>query len=531
MRVDAYLVCPHYGQPYGQGGQRIKHGGAPLGMACINGMIKSKGYRTRFIDLDFSDLSEAELIEQVVTDRPRVVGLTAVTTQIMSAVRIAQAIKLAAPEVTTVLGGPHPSALPELTASYPGVDLVISGEGELPVLDLLEGRPYDEIPGLTWTDNGVVRSNPRGPLIADLDAMPLPDYAGLNVQLYGLILQHDTFNGPIMPVMGGRGCPYRCTFCASKVVARRNCRFLSPARFVDHIEDLVDRHGIRDFSFSDETFVLNKRRVREICDEIQRRQLDIRWACLTRVNTVDVQILQTMKQAGCRLIETGIESGDQDILDRIGKGIKKAQVREACEIITQTGIRVNGCFILGLPYETPETVRRTIDFAKELPLTYAQFAMLVPLPGSAVWETALDGEVVRMHASTWDDFSRYTYPMVESDALSREQLHTLHRKALREFYYRPKRVAKWLLTINSRKKLKSLRDMVVAFAQVTRAKRRPGNAQQVPRVTHANVERLIGSLGQAGRQPAPGRHTQSPAPYAGNHEHVARESAWPALVS
>jgi len=494
MKADIYLVCPPYGRPYGDGRRPIKHGGAPLGLACINGWLKSKGYATRIIDLAFSEWTEADLLEHIVAERPRFVGLAAVTTQIISAVRVAQAIKQAAPEVVTVLGGPHPSALPELTASYPGVDVVASGEGELPLLELLQGRPFHEVGGLTWTDNGVIRTNPRLPLLNDLDAMPLPDYTGLDVDRYGCILHRDACDAPSLPIIGARGCPYRCTFCASRVVAQGHCRFVSPARLIEHIEDLVKRYGVRSFFFSDETFALRKSRVEEICDRMMTRGLKIKWACLTRVNTVDAQLLRTMKRAGCRLIETGIESGDQEILDRIGKGIDKAQVREACKVITQSGIRLNGCFILGLPYDTPETCRRTIDFAKELPLDYAQFAMFVPLPGSAAWDTAMEGKVLRMHANDWDDFSRYGYPLVESDALDREQLHKLHRAALREFYYHPRRVARWLLGINSSRKLRNLLDMMFAFIQVAKAKRRSGNLVPMPCVAGDELGRLLGPL-------------------------------------
>jgi len=490
-KADAFLVSPGYGRSYGDGQRRIRHGLPSLGLACINGLLKSNGYRTRFIDLACSDWTEPGLIGCVAAERPRFVGITAVTTQIMSAVRIAQAVKRASPRTATVLGGPHPSALPDLTASYPGVDYVVSGEGERPMLDLLEGRKAAEIAGLTWTEDGTVRSNPRRPPIMDLDSMPLPDYEGLNIERYGHIL-----NGTLMPVMSGRGCPYHCVFCVSDAVSGNKCRFLSPARFVDHIEDLLVRYGVRRFTFTDETFVLKAARVRGICDEILRRNLRIRWVCQTRVNGIEPEIVAIMKRAGCQAMEIGIESGDPDVLNRVGKGIEPDQVRSACRTIRKAGIRLNGFFILGLPYDTPQTVRRTIDFAKELPLDFAQFAMFVPLPGSEGWNLALDGQVLRLYASNWDDFSRYTYPIVESDALSREQLKTLHAAALREFYFRPKMAARWLLGIRSARALRNLFDMVLGFARIATAKRLPTEAVPTTEVTPENMGGLIGMLGK-----------------------------------
>ncbi len=527
MNKDIFLVSPPYGRAYGRAHRRIRHALPPLGLACINGVLKSSGYRTRFMDLVFADVPDKNLLDHLAADRPRFVGITASTTQIMSAVRIAQAVKEADPDVLTVLGGPHPSALPELTASYPGVDLVVSGEGEEPMLDLMKGKPYEKIPGLTWSHRGVIRSNPRPPPITDLDGLPLPDYEGLDTRRYGHIL-----NGSSMPVMSGRGCPYHCVFCASGAVARRKCRFLSPARFVDHIEDLAARYGARDLVFTDETFVLRVDRARTICEEILRRRSRIRWVCQTRINGIAPDVVRIMKRAGCRMVEIGIESGDQRVLDSIGKGIVKEKIRQTCRIIKEAGIRLNGFFILGLPHDTPETIRRTIDFAKELPLDFAQFAMFVPLPGSEGWELALDGRVLRMYADDWDDFSRYSYPIVESDALGREQCKALHTSALREFYYRPQMMAEWLLSIDSGKTLKNLIQMVIAFAQVSRAKHRPADASQMPLITRDRVRQLIGPLGRKHEEATPDLQVELGPPRRRDRSEIPPyEVACPALAS
>ncbi len=171
MRTDLLLLAPPDARAYGRGSRSITHAMPPLGLACINGYVKSKGYETRLIDMAVQGTTEAAVVEQVVRLHPRFVGITAATTQIMAAVELAQSIKRATPDVVTVLGGPHPSALPELTASYPGVDGVVAGEGEVPMRELLAGHPWEDIPGLAWADSGVVRSNPRPPLIADLNAL------------------------------------------------------------------------------------------------------------------------------------------------------------------------------------------------------------------------------------------------------------------------------------------------------------------------------------------------------------------------
>lgn len=490
--TDVFLVSPPYGSSYGKGSRRQKHGLPPLGLASINSYVKSKGYSTRFIDLAFCDLSDEDVAQLVKREKPRAVGITAVTTQIIPAVRLAQCIKRTAPQVLIVLGGPHPAALPELTIQYPGVDLVVAGEGELAMCEILEGRSYGDIPGLCWIEEGTTRRNEQREPLAPLDDVPAPDYDGLEIESYRHIFE---LAGPAMPVMSGRGCPFRCNFCASDVVTNeRTSRYLSPSRFVDHIEDLYNRYGVRDFVFTDETFVLKSSRVYEICDEILSRGLKITWVCQTRVNGIDPKIVAAMRRAGCKVMAVGIESGDPHILETIGKGIKKDRVIQACETIVRSGILLEGFFILGLPHETPETVRTTIDFALELPLDYAQFSMFIPLPGTPGYKMAVAGDVLRFYANDWDDFSRYTYPLVESDALSRPQLKKLHSAALRSFYFRPRMIYRTIRGVTSIAKFKLLLTMARDFTQILLAKRTPKANKAMKRVVPSDLLRLNGPL-------------------------------------
>lgn len=531
--TDVFLISPPYGRSYGTA-RRLRHGLPPLGLASINAFIKSKGYRTRFIDLAFSDHSDEDVVAEIVRQRPRLVGITAVTTQIMAAVSLAQQIKHAAPETTTILGGPHPSALPEPTAACPGVDVVVNGEGEIAMIDLLEGGRFEDTPGLAWAEDGVVRSTGSRPTIPDLNALPAPDYDGLEIHRY----RHEmVLSDSALPVMSGRGCPFRCNFCASDVVMpSRKTRFLDVSLFVDHIEDLQRRHGIRNFVFSDETFVMKSARVMEICDEILRRGLNITWVCQTRVNGIEEELVRTMKRAGCSLMAVGIESGDQRILDTVGKGIKKDRVVEACHTISRAGISLEGFFILGLPYETPGTIRRTIDFAKSLPLDFAQFSMFIPLPGTPAFDIALDGRAIRFYARTWDDCSRYTYPVVESDAVSRETLKRHHAAALREFYFRPRMMSRWLRKIHSWQGLRNFATNIVDFFQILTAKKAPHDPTGVPLVTRAELARLMGSLGDAAAADRiAGRPVRIPAPApatcdGGGHTPAVPDSLIPLTV-
>ena len=234
-----------------------------------------------------------------------------------------------------------------------------------------------------------------------------------------------------------RGCPYRCIFCY-RSKERSKTRFRSPINVVDELEEIVHRYNIHFIIFNDDTLTLRNKNVHQLCDEIIDRGLDIHWYCLARANTVNRELLLKMVKAGMVNMSIGIESGNQKILDGVKKGITLEQCQAACKLTTSLGIETRASFILGLPHETPGTIRATINFAKSLDLTKAFFNIATPYPGSVLYDMALQGDGLHLLTQDWNDFKRLGNAVIELNEVSRQELIRWQRRALIEFYLRPK---------------------------------------------------------------------------------------------
>jgi radical SAM superfamily enzyme YgiQ (UPF0313 family) len=242
-------------------------------------------------------------------------------------------------------------------------------------------------------------NGPR-PLIQNLDALPFPARDLLPMDKY-IPLPNQYKRKPVANLMALRGCPYQCTFCSANAVFGCSLRMRSAQRVYDEIKQLVDTYGIREISFWDDTLTVNKKWLHELCDLIISNHLDITWSCYARVNTVDLDLLKKMKKAGCWNIFYGIESGNQELLDRIKKGITLDQIRNAVKLTKKAGIEVRGSFMIALPGETPEMAHKTIDFAIELDPDYAQFSITTPYPGTELFEQA------KQYGELSGDFSKF----------------------------------------------------------------------------------------------------------------------------
>ncbi|MBC7262671.1 MAG: radical SAM protein, partial [Chloroflexi bacterium] len=237
-------------------------------------------------------------------------------------------------------------------------------------------------------------------------------------------------------ILSSRGCPYNCSYCFKGIVGR-TYRQRSPGNIIAEIRQVIDQYGIRNFYFIDDLFTIDQRRLEAITEQLIREELDIRWQCLGRVDRVNAEILRKMYAAGCRRIHFGIESGNEEVLRRIGKGIKLEQVRQAVRWAQEAGIHVKGYFMLGLPGDTEETMQQTVDFAVELNLDEAMFSLTTPFPGTRLWD-----ELVKKKPETEynQDFTRayyYTDPDEElvpflnvsevSDAVLSQWIHKAYR--------------------------------------------------------------------------------------------------------
>jgi len=419
--------------------QNTRYPQPPLGLACLAAVLEKNAIPVEILDLNASPVELDHLRHHI--KNVDIVAITAMTPFINSAIMLAKKIKNLDSAITIILGGPHVTLMPDETLmNVPEIDFVVRGEGEIALLNLLqalrESKGPEHIAGISFRKDGRVINNPRDPPIMDLDSLPIPAYHLLPISRYIIHPPHGKRN-PSMALITSRGCPYHCIYC-SKPIFGNKFRSQSPERTLDEIEYLVRYFNIREITFYDDSFTLDKNRIFKLCNGITKRGIDIVWSCETRVNLVDENLLGAMKKAGCYLIAYGIESGNQEILDTLRKGVTLDQISTAVTLTRKAGILTTGYFMLGSPGETMETIRDTIDFAKKLPLDFAQFSVLIPFPGTDVYTLYRNScrQPINWDECVYASLQTPRFPAIESDAVSKEDLCGWISAAYREFYLR-----------------------------------------------------------------------------------------------
>jgi radical SAM superfamily enzyme YgiQ (UPF0313 family) len=417
----------------------------PLGLASLAAMVRDR-HEVRIVDGTVEAVTLTDLEKLIDQWRPAVLGVMTLTSTFYGAVALCVAAKRVDDRIVTVLGGAHPSAQPVESLANPAVDVVVAGEGEETFRELIEelegGGDLRAVPGLylRQAEKGVAPTAPRPP-IADLDALPWPARDLLPMHLYHPSAMHYR-QLPAFSVMCGRGCPYQCTFCSCSKVFPGRMRLRSPENVIAEIRMLVDRFGAREILIWDDLFGISRPWTLRFCELIA--PLGLSWSAWMRVDTVDPELLGLMARSGCWHISYGVESGNQAVLDAIRKQITVGQVRRAFAWTHEAGMEARGTFILGFPGETPATMRETIELAIDIDADYAQFQLLTPYPGSALWE-ATHGDRCS------DDLAQYTiwFPVYVPAGMTAEELAQMQREAYRRFYLRPSYVLRRLRSIRS----------------------------------------------------------------------------------
>lgn len=342
------------------------YGRPPLGLLSLATVCRASGFDASILDADLLKLEAEDVAAKVAGSD--VIGLTAMTPAIGEAMRIALEVKLSFPDKFVLLGGVHASVFPDKMVETKLFDVVVAGEGELAIQDVLNDIKTGELKPFYRARR--------------LESIPIPDYGLLDVTRYIPRYPHGT-RQPWTCVSTSRGCPYRCTFC-SKSVFGKKYRAMRPDDVARLLESLCTEYQIKDITFYDDEFTIDRTRVIEICRLI--KDFGLTWTCEARVDLVDGELLESMAGAGCRLIFYGIESGNQHLLDTLKKDITVEQVRITIRLTKMAGIQTAGYFMLGIPGETVDTINRTLQFCKELELDHAQFSICTPLPGSEMYQ-------------------------------------------------------------------------------------------------------------------------------------------------
>jgi anaerobic magnesium-protoporphyrin IX monomethyl ester cyclase len=389
----------------------------PLGVTYVAAAFESAGAEVRIFDYIVSRYTPEKLRQQLDAFRPDVLGATSVTLNFPGAAAIVCEAKRHRPSLVTLMGGPHVSFSAERTLNdYPGIDLIVAGEGERTIAELMaagfDPEKWDKIPGVVFRRDGrIIDAGPR-PFTEDLDALPLPARHLLPLSRYQAL-------GYSISIITSRGCPYSCIFCQGRRMVGNRVRLRKASLVVDEIEEILS-YGIDRINVADDLFVSSRGKVKEVCDEILRRGLKFAWSAFARVNTVDLETLQLMRKAGCDSISFGVETGNPEMLKLIRKGITLDQVRYAVSLCRQAGILAHTSFIVGLPGETAETLRETGEFAASLGSLYG-YHFLAPFPGTTVREEVgkYDLEILT------DDWTRYdaNSAIVRTSALSPEAMN------------------------------------------------------------------------------------------------------------
>ncbi len=430
---------------------------APLGLGYIAAVLEQNGVEVKIIDGYVEGLDKDKLSNELDSYAPDVVGVSIVTPRIKQALEISDIVKAKSPRTQMVLGGPHITALGHEVIKHGSVDVAVIGEGEYTMLDLIKALDRDGdlqgVKGILFKDDGQVINTGGRPMVKDLDQIPHPAFHLLPIGKYTPYPSNTKGRpGNFANIITSRGCPHHCTYCDVKLTFGRSFRVHSPEYVIEEIEHLYDKYNVRNFSFRDSIFNLKKERIIRICELIIERGLDISWECNGRVNYVDEDLLRTMKAAGCYQIQYGVESGNQEILNRAARNTTIEQIKEGFRLTKKAGLEVHGYFMVGLPGETKETIKDTIRLAKEISPDLVGFTLAVPFPGSEFYQWAKDNGYLKI-----DDWNSFTFgsAIVETPDLSIEDMIAAQKRALRSYYLRPSQIIKQLKKIRSFNDLKT----------------------------------------------------------------------------
>lgn len=413
----------------------------PLGLAYIAAVLEKEGIEVEILDANVLNISPQQVADHARDKRFDMVGLSILTPVHNYCIQVAA---LLPDGIFKVAGGPHASGLPDEFLRN-GFDVVVRGEGEYSMLELARGRDVKEIKGISYAINGkIIHNGARPPL--DPNDLPLParhllPSNGVNKPYFS----EGTRYFPWSPIFSTRGCPYNCNYC-NKLTFGRCFTPRTPENVMTEIIELVSKYRIKQLDFHDDCFNFDMVRAEKILDLIiaEKLNLYIRFSNGLRADKINEDLLAKMKKAGCGYIAYGIESGSQKILDQVPKAIKLETIRQAVSLTKKHGITTVGFFMFGLLGDSEETMQQTIDFSKELDLDAALFSITVPYPGTKMWQ--MIEQKGRILLSSWDDYFNTSGKMVYEypGTASPEVVERMYKKAIREFYFRPKYILKQL---------------------------------------------------------------------------------------
>lgn len=355
----------------------------PLGIGYLAAVLEQEGYQVSVVDCQITHPDSKALEEKFRSLNPDIIGVTSATVTYLPALDVLKTAKAAVPNALTLMGGPHVTVLDhEALVESESLDVVVRGEGEQTMLELAKlvsegnAKNLSGVQGITFKHSNQIIQNPDRPFMTDIDSLPLPAHRHFDTNMYKL------FGVNYMPIITSRGCPSACTFCLARKMCGHAFRGRSPSKVVDELEWLRDEYHAGAFAFYDDTFTFDLKRAHAICDEMQKRKVDLPWDCRTRVDRVNKELLAKLKATNCQLIHFGVESGSPEMLKLMHKGTTVELNAQAIKWAKEAGISVAVSLIIGYPTETPEMLQKTIDFLYKTKPDYVYMCEAVPYPGT-----------------------------------------------------------------------------------------------------------------------------------------------------
>jgi anaerobic magnesium-protoporphyrin IX monomethyl ester cyclase len=383
-----------------------------VGLAILAAVLEKNGFEVTVLDCPALHMAYHHIKQEIASFKPDIVGITSVTPTFTSALKVAHIAKEAYSQTLVVLGGPHVTiADDQFILQNQDVDVIVKGEGEQTMVDLvhfvLGTIRLEEVAGITYQKNGQLVRTPNRQCIENLDELPPPAYHYFPLNKYRI------FGKLGLPMETGRGCISECSFCLIPQIGGDSYRTKTPTNIVDEMEWLKDHYHPDFLTFNDEVFTLDKKRVLAVCSEILQRKISIPWDCQTRVDLVSKELLYKMRKANCQLVNFGVESGSQKILDAMKKGTTIEQNEEAIRWAKKAGLSVTVSLIIGYPGETLETLKQTIDFMKKTEPDDIYLFLATPYPNTELRETVVD--LGWKMSQEWNDYEMQTVTFENKD--------------------------------------------------------------------------------------------------------------------
>ena len=400
----------------------------PSDLMYLASIARKEGFEPKIKDYSLNKETIDDVIVDIEKFKPDFLLLNAATPTLKNDLGILSKIKEKFPDIKTIAKGAHFNILAkEALEEHPALDIAIRGEAELTLGEILSGKPYNEILGITYRISDGILSTDNRPFNNELDKLPYPARDLVDNNIYK---RPDT--GELQAVIKvSRGCPFHCFFCLATPVSGAKVRYRSPENILGEIKECYEKYGIKNFIFWSDIFNLDRNWVQNLCRAIIESGLKITFSTNSRADTADIETVKLMKKAGCSLVSIGIESGSQYMLDKMGKKITLNDIKNTVSLFKKNGIKVYAYYVLGLPWESEETAKETIEFSKKLNTHFVSYYTATALCGSRFYDYVKEHNLGSLNYDM-----PYFYPSVNTHHLTKERVFELHKAAVKGYYVR-----------------------------------------------------------------------------------------------